>query len=167
MCGIFLITGSNVLAQCGPCSGNNKVRITRETGCTYAGCETCETKCVQEDQLQKYYAQGWTLGGGCRGKQGCGGNSINNQLNENLPLTVSIDPSSNSSTISFSLSQSGKMSLKVLDMTGKILATIADAVFKEGPQEISWNTKELTPGIYLLQAQSNESTQTTKLVVSK
>jgi len=166
ICGFFFLTHSDLMAQCGPCSGNNKVRITKITySCPY-GCEICQTKCIQEDLLQKYYEQGWILGSGCRG-HGCGGNQVINQLHtEALPLTVSIDPSSNSSIISFSLSQSGKVSLKVFDITEKLIATIADATFKEGEHEITWNTKGLTAGIYFLHAQSSESVQTAKMVVS-
>ena len=163
--GFFFITGSKLKAQCGPCSGNNKVRITKITYLCPYGCETCQTKCIQEDLLQKYYEQGWIIGSGCRG-HGCGGNQVINQSHaEALPLIVSIDPSSNSSTISFSFSQSGKVSLKVFDITEELIATIADAAFKEGEHEISWNTKRLTPGIYLLQARSAESIQTVKVVV--
>ena len=131
ICGFFFLTHSDLMAQCGPCSGNNKVRITKITySCPY-GCEICQTKCIQEDLLQKYYEQGWILGSGCRG-HGCGGNQVINQLHaEALPLTVSIDPSSNSSIISFSLSQSGKVSLKVFDITddGGWFANSSDKVF--------------------------------------
>jgi hypothetical protein len=71
-----------------------------------------------------------------------------------------------SPVISIILDQPDKLSLKAFDMTGRLVATIADASFKEGRHEIPWNTKELNPGIYLLQAQSAESTQTFKLVLT-
>lgn len=75
-------------------------------------------------------------------------------------------PVSNSTSVSFFNEQTEKISLKAFDMAGRLIATIADTRFKEGRHEISWNTKELNPGIYLLQAKSDEFTQTVKLVIT-
>ena len=74
-------------------------------------------------------------------------------------------PVSNSTSVSIFNEQAERISLKAFDMAGRLIATIADARFKEGRHEIPWNTKELNPGIYLLQAKSAEYTQTLKLVV--
>ena len=85
--------------------------------------------------------------------------------NETSQASTYTIPVSNSTTISVTLEQPEKISLKAFDLSGRLVATIADSRFKEGRHEIPWNTKELNPGIYLLQAQSAESIQTVKLVV--
>jgi len=168
--GMFFITGSNVMAQCGPCSGSNKVRITKETGCSYAGCETCRTKCVPEDQLQRYYDQGWTFGGGCRGKQGCGGNSavdLNKANTEATSIFIYPDPVSNSTTISFTLKQSEKISLKIYNNAGRVVKVFADALMLAGDREFEWNMENMNEGVYMLRLQTSFYDITKKLIVSK
>lgn len=77
------------------------------------------------------------------------------------------NPVSHRTTISILLDQPEKVSLRAFDMTGRLIATIADAAFKEGRNEIPWNPDELNPGIYLLQAQSAQSNQTVKLIITE
>jgi hypothetical protein len=84
---------------------------------------------------------------------------------EKSQIDIYTYPPSNSTTVSIILEKSEKVSLKAFDMIGKLIATIADSEFKEGRHEIPWDTRDLNPGIYLLRAQSVESTQTIKLVV--
>ncbi len=74
---------------------------------------------------------------------------------------------SNSTTISILLDGPEKISVRAFDMTGRLVAKIADATFKEGQNEIPWNSEELNPGIYLLQAQSAQSSQTVKLIITE
>jgi type IX secretion system substrate protein len=84
---------------------------------------------------------------------------------ETSQTTTYAIPVSNSTSVSIFNEQTEKISLKAYDMAGRLIATIADTRFKEGRHEIPWDTKELNPGIYLLQAKSEEFTQTLKLVV--
>jgi hypothetical protein len=91
-----------------------------------------------------------------------------NSLNENsLRMDVFPNPSFNSTIISFSLPLSENISLKIFDMSGKLISTLADKIFEEGDNEVVWNAREVNAGIYFLQLQSPENLQTKKLIVTK
>jgi hypothetical protein len=77
------------------------------------------------------------------------------------------NPFTNSTTISFSLSQLQKISFKVFDMSGRLVNTIADRFFESGEQQITWNTNDVKAGIYLLRMESANYSETKKLVVIK
>jgi hypothetical protein len=164
LCGMFFITGSDSLAQCGPCLGN-KVRITKMT-CAYV-CFDCHTKCVREDQLQKYYDQGWTFGGGCRGRKGCGGNSIaSGKVDiEATSLFVDPDPISNSTKISLTLGQPEKISLKIYDNAGSVVKVLAENEMTPGDKEFEWNIENVSNGIYMLRMQASTSEVTKKFIL--
>ncbi|HYV92883.1 MAG TPA: T9SS type A sorting domain-containing protein [Chitinophagales bacterium] len=76
------------------------------------------------------------------------------------------NPFSGSTTISFSLEQSQNVSLRIFDMNGRLVTTLADAYFEEGDHEIVWNTENLNPGIYFLRFQSAENSETVRLAVT-
>jgi hypothetical protein len=86
---------------------------------------------------------------------------------ETFLADISPNPVSNSMTISFSLSQSQKVSLKIFDMNERLVSTLADKMFEEGENQIAWQADEVNAGIYFLQFQSAENVQTEKLIVAK
>lgn len=91
-----------------------------------------------------------------------------NLTNENnLPLNAFPNPVSNSTTISFSLRQSQHVCLKIVDVSGRLVSTLADKIFEAGENEITWNAAEVNAGIYFLQFQTSENLQTKKLIVTK
>ncbi|HYV93796.1 MAG TPA: T9SS type A sorting domain-containing protein [Chitinophagales bacterium] len=77
------------------------------------------------------------------------------------------NPFSTSTTISFSLSQPQKVSLKIFDVNGRLVLTLADKIFAAGENEIVWTAKDENAGIYFLQLQSVEFSKTEKLSVTK
>ena len=77
------------------------------------------------------------------------------------------NPFSNSTTISFILSQSQKVSLKIYDMTGRVVKILADAKFEKGRHELQWNAAGVTAGTYLLQINAGNYTETKRLSVIK
>jgi hypothetical protein len=87
-------------------------------------------------------------------------------LNE-ITLQFSPNPFSNSTTISFSLHHSQNITLKIFDVNGRLVATIADKVFKNEKNEISWDAGEVNAGIYFLQFLTAENMHTEKLIVTK
>lgn len=91
----------------------------------------------------------------------------NNFVSNNFSLNSFSNPFSNSTTISFTLSQSENVILKVFDMNGRLIKTLTDNVFEEGEHQIEFNAEKINAGIYFLQFQSGEIFQTEKLIVTK
>ena len=91
------------------------------------------------------------------------------ETESNLSNEVAIfpNPVTNTTTISFSLSQSQKVSLKIFDVSGRLVSTLADKIFEAGENELVWNADEVNAGIYFLQFQSAENLQTEKWIVTK
>ena len=77
------------------------------------------------------------------------------------------NPLTNITTISFSLEQPQKVSLKVTDISGRIVAAIANKIFEAGENEIIWNAADVDAGVYFLQIQTEENLLTEKLIVTK
>jgi hypothetical protein len=85
----------------------------------------------------------------------------------NISLMVYPNPFTNSTTISFTLTQSQKISLKIYDMNGVLVKTLADELFEEGQHQLQWNTTEAKAGIYILQFDTRDYKETKKLYVIK
>src|SRR5437870_945868 len=77
-----------------------------------------------------------------------GGFLVDNQVAVSTSISIFPNPASNSTTISFSLEQSQKVSLKVFDMNGRLVSTLADKIFEEGKNELMWSTENVNGGIY-------------------
>jgi len=96
-----------------------------------------------------------------------GGFLVDNQVAVSTSISIFPNPASNSTTISFSLEQSQKISLKVFDMDGRLVSTLADTMFEEGKNEILWKTDNVNTGVYFLEFQSAEKLLREKLFVTK
>jgi len=104
-----------------------------------------------------------TLGtGGCNQRDA-------NETENNLSNEVVIfpNPVANTTTIAFSFSQSQKVSLKIFDVSGRLVTTLADASFEEGDYEIIWNAGEVNAGIYFLRFETASYSENQKLIVTK
>jgi hypothetical protein len=64
------------------------------------------------------------------------------------------NPTINSVTISFSLIQSQSISLKIFDINGRLVSTLADGFFETGENKLLWNAADENGGVYFLQFQS-------------
>ncbi|MEO8146510.1 MAG: T9SS type A sorting domain-containing protein [Bacteroidia bacterium] len=82
-------------------------------------------------------------------------------------IKISPNPFSNSTTISFSLPQSQNVSLKIFDVNGRLIKTLADNTLKQGQHQVVWNVNDVQPGIYYLQIQTPDFVKTEKLIVTK
>ncbi|MBK8845918.1 MAG: T9SS type A sorting domain-containing protein [Bacteroidetes bacterium] len=93
------------------------------------------------------------------------------QLENPYELQIAPNPISSETsgltTISFSLEQSQKVSLKVVDLNGRLVKTLTAQVFEEGEHSVVWNVEEVNAGIYFLQVQTADYLKTEKLVVTK
>lgn len=77
------------------------------------------------------------------------------------------NPFSGSTVISFSLSQTQKVSLNIFDVSGRLVANLADKMFEEGENEISWNAADVNAGIYFLQMETEAGIENRKLIVAR
>jgi len=105
------------------------------------------------------------------------GYAIDNKLSfensaPNKELTVHPNPVSNSTTILFSINQAGKVSLKIFDLNGRLVATLAIEEMQAGNHQLTWNANDengnaVSSGIYLLRLNTGYYSATKKLSVIK
>ena len=93
-----------------------------------------------------------------------GNNEIENFSNS---ILLFANPISYSTTISFSLSQSQKISLKIFDVNGRLVATVADKIFTAGANHCEWNVENINAGFYFLKIESDELNKSEKIIVTK
>ena len=144
------------------CNGNKVLMSIGSQGC---GCH-CKKKCVSPADVQSYLNNGWHYGE-CWGS--CCWLRLNGNSNshETSPTEIYSNPTSDLTTISFSLSQKLKVSLKIFDLNDRLVSTLTDKIFEEGKNEFIWSTEQVDEGIYFLQFQSAENRERIKLVVTK
>ena len=144
------------------------VKLWHCVPCVNPGHSYNGSTCVHESLVNQYLSQGWRRQSNqlhcilCLPRL-----SEEEGTNETLLAAISPNPISNSTTISFSLSQSQKISLKILDVSGRLVSTLADKIFEAGRNELVWNADDVNAGVYFLQFQSAENLQTEKLIVTK
>lgn len=76
------------------------------------------------------------------------------------------------SALRFQLARGQKVSLEIVDVQGRRVATVVDAVLPSGNHSISWDGRDahgrtVPSGLYFQRFQSTDATQTSKLVVVK
>ncbi|MEO5675777.1 MAG: T9SS type A sorting domain-containing protein [Chitinophagales bacterium] len=77
------------------------------------------------------------------------------------------NPFSEFTTISFSLSQSQNVSLKIYDVTGRLVTTLADVSMTEGVHQVQWYANDDRSGIYFLKMETANESKTIRLSVMK
>ena len=163
--GMFSFTSASAQNNCNPCNGN-KVKISLCTGGFYNYCESCKSKCVSSDQVQDYLNKGWGYGN-CPNSCGGNGRLQNQSTDETMSLFVYPNPVSSSTSISFSLYETQNVSLKIYDLSGRLINVIAEGVFEEGDYEIEWNASGMMEGIYFLCMETADYSENQKLIVEK
>ena len=172
---IIMVMFSFTFANAQPCNGN-KIRVYK---CSGSG--VCNSKCVNPNNIPVgWNTVGCGLGCGvvicnCRVRpvpfvcgQICGFKISSADADKpfiSFITSIVPNPVSKSTTISFSLEQSEKVSIKIFDMTGRIVKIIADGLFTEGENKIEWNVENENPGIYFLMMEAGNYSQTEKLSV--
>jgi hypothetical protein len=99
-------------------------------------------------------------------KQSTSNNVESSVLNE-MRLKIAPNPVSSSTTISFSLPQSERVSIKIFDMSGRLIATLAETAFAAGQHQLKWDVGNVKTGVYVMRLQAGNYTETRKLVVAK
>ena len=75
------------------------------------------------------------------------------------------NPFTNATTISYSLPKAGNVSLRLYDVTGKLVTTLASGYHEAGTSSFIVHRSSFSSGIYLLKLQTETSTTTAKLIV--
>lgn len=102
----------------------------------------------------------------------CLSTGILNYAEGRIALNAFPNPFSNSTIISYSLSQSQNLSLKIFDLQGRLICTLADEVMSAGPYSISWDARDenrnaVSTGIYFLKMQTVNDSKTILLSLVK
>jgi len=87
---------------------------------------------------------------------------ISLELNQNYP-----NPFNPTTTISFTLPNSGLVTLKVFSMLGEEVATLANGIREAGIHTFNFNASELPSGVYIYQLSTPEKTQVRKMLLMK
>ncbi|MBS1517550.1 MAG: T9SS type A sorting domain-containing protein [Bacteroidetes bacterium] len=102
--------------------------------------------------------------------------SVLTAVNENIISAVPADynlsqnypnPFNPSTTISYSLPQSGNVILKIYNETGKEVNTLAEGFRNAGTYEVNFNGSDLSSGIYFYKLQTSGFTSTKKMILIK
>lgn len=81
-------------------------------------------------------------------------NSITKLKNE---IKLYPNPTNGNSSIEISVSKTEKIQINILDMSGKLISTVANEVVQEGIYSKQLQTQELANGLYMIQLITNEN----------
>lgn len=153
-----------------PCTGK-KVYVCRWSNCVW------ECKCINPNNVEHWQASGHpcdTTGnnvtGGGNGNDGGQGNyflpttGYQGELDEAL-YEVYPNPVSSSTSIALYMEDAANISLRIFDLHGKQVATIAEGMREEGKHEFYWNVEGNSPGIYLLRIGIGNSVSVEKISI--
>jgi hypothetical protein len=134
-------------------------------------CHKGNTICVANASIQNHLAIGDVLGE-CAKSTMANRNIIPETQQLNYVLNVYPNPVSNSTEILFSINKASKVSLKIFDLNGRLITTLANEAMQAGVHKIKWNISDgiamLVPsGIYLLRVETGNYSETRKLTVIK
>ena len=77
------------------------------------------------------------------------------------------NPFNPSTTIAFALPKSSTVALKLFDMFGRELATLAEGKFSAGRHQVVFDATAFSSGVYFYRLQANEFSQTRRLMLVK
>ena len=83
-------------------------------------------------------------------------------LGQNVP-----NPFNPTTTISFSMPETGAASLKVFDVAGRTVATLIDGAVERGQHTVTFDAGNLTSGVYFYTLETNGSVETKKMILMK
>jgi len=72
-----------------------------------------------------------------------------------------------SATIHYILQKSSMVQLKIFDLTGREIETLANGFQTPGEYEMTWQPEGLPSGMYFCKLQSGEFSETKKLILQK
>lgn len=93
--------------------------------------------------------------------------AVGNVANQVNGVALYPNPTKDKTAVSFSLATKSHVTIQLLDMTGRVVSTIADGNYAAGNQEVSVDTRELAAGLYHVRVATDGSTVTERLSVVK
>jgi FlgD Ig-like domain len=134
-------------------------------------CHKGNTICVANASIANHLSHGDFLGA-CPSS-----NTINNKAKPGIEhqtkaLTIYPNPVVNSTTVSFSVTQAGNVSIRIFDLSGRVIATLVNKKMPAGNHQLAWNANDengnaVPSGIYLLRLNTGCYSETKKLSVIK
>jgi hypothetical protein len=91
---------------------------------------------------------------------------VNETLKKDMAFNVYPNPMSEFATASFDVKKAQHVSIDVLDLLGRKIKNVQQGVLNAGLQSVSINKTGLTPGIYLINIETEEGAFSHKLVVN-
>ncbi|MEO6168177.1 MAG: T9SS type A sorting domain-containing protein, partial [Chitinophagales bacterium] len=92
---------------------------------------------------------------------------LNEQVNAPLEAGIFPNPASDNTTISFSLYDASPITIRLIDLNGKVIDEISNAMYPEGSHQVTFNSSDVPSGLYLLQLATNKEVVTSKLVIER
>jgi hypothetical protein len=80
-------------------------------------------------------------------------------------LLVAPNPFARTTSVSYAVPKSGNVSLRLYDVTGKLVTTLANGYVTAGNHSTLVNAEKLASGIYLLKFESDNYTTSSKLII--
>lgn len=97
--------------------------------------------------------------------------SINDYSDSEKPNKITIsawpNPFNPATLISYSIPQSGKVSLKVFDLLGRQVALLTEEIKPAGMHQIPFRGDDLASGIYVIRMESGSKTESVKVILLK
>jgi len=91
----------------------------------------------------------------------------NVKLSPTFKLSGYPNPFKSEIEISFALPKEVDVSLKIYDITGKLIENLVNKITASGYYSVNWDAKDLPSGIYFVKFQASEFAETRKLVLMK
>jgi len=88
-------------------------------------------------------------------------------LPTSLSLTAFPNPFNSSTTISYTLPKSGRTTMDVVDISGRLVTRLSDGWKEAGSYREVWDGKGFTSGIYLVRIEMSSSSATKKMLMVK
>lgn len=88
-------------------------------------------------------------------------------LDNNFSLSIYPNPFNNSTKINYSISQTSSIKLNIYNLLGKKVATLIDKTQSAGNYTINWHAKNVSSGIYFCIFESENYTNTQKILLLK
>ena len=134
-------------------------------------CHKGQTICVENGSIDNHLKKG-DFFGTCTP-----GSTINNKANPEMEqqakeFNIYPNPVVHSTTILFSVPQSGNVSIQIFDLSGRLITTLANKKMQAGNHQLTWNVNDgngnaMSSGIYLLRLNTGSYSETKKLSVIK